>query len=30
MENCLPDSVRFTKFGKFLSSTSLDELPELI
>ena len=25
----LPDSVRFTKFGKFLRSTSLDELPEL-
>ncbi|WP_078431938.1 sugar transferase [Metabacillus halosaccharovorans] len=26
----LPDSVRLTKFGKFLRSTSLDELPELI
>jgi len=25
----LPDSVRITKFGKFLRSTSLDELPEL-
>lgn len=25
----LPDSVRFTKFGKFLRSTSLDELPGL-
>jgi undecaprenyl phosphate N,N'-diacetylbacillosamine 1-phosphate transferase len=25
----LPDSVRLTKFGKFLRSTSLDELPEL-
>lgn len=24
-----PDSVRLTKFGKFLRSTSLDELPEL-
>ncbi len=24
----LPDSVRLTKFGKFLRSTSLDELPE--
>jgi len=24
----LPDGVRFTKFGKFLRSTSLDELPE--
>lgn len=28
--NLLPDSVRLTKFGKFLRSTSLDELPELI
>jgi lipopolysaccharide/colanic/teichoic acid biosynthesis glycosyltransferase len=26
----LPDSVRLTKFGKMLRSTSLDELPELI
>lgn len=26
----LPDHVRLTKFGKFLRSTSLDELPELI
>lgn len=26
----LPDEVRLTKFGKFLRSTSLDELPELI
>ena len=25
----LPDSVRLTKFGKFLRTTSLDELPEL-
>lgn len=25
----LPDSVRLTNFGKFLRSTSLDELPEL-
>ena len=25
----LPDSVRITKFGMFLRSTSLDELPEL-
>ncbi len=25
----LPDNVRLTKFGKFLRSTSLDELPEL-
>jgi len=25
----LPDSVRLTKFGRFLRSTSLDELPEL-
>lgn len=25
----LPDSVRLTKFGKFLRSASLDELPEL-
>jgi lipopolysaccharide/colanic/teichoic acid biosynthesis glycosyltransferase len=25
----LPDEVRLTKFGKFLCSTSLDELPEL-
>lgn len=27
--NLLPDSERLTKFGKFLRSTSLDELPEL-
>lgn len=26
----LPDSQRLTKFGKFLRSTSLDELPELL
>ncbi|TCP24923.1 lipopolysaccharide/colanic/teichoic acid biosynthesis glycosyltransferase [Scopulibacillus darangshiensis] len=26
----LPDSVRLTKFGMFLRSTSLDELPELL
>jgi lipopolysaccharide/colanic/teichoic acid biosynthesis glycosyltransferase len=25
----LPDSVRLTQFGRFLRSTSLDELPEL-
>ena len=25
----LPDSIRLTKFGKLLRSTSLDELPEL-
>ena len=28
-DKLLPDSVRLTKFGKFLRSTSLDELPEL-
>jgi undecaprenyl phosphate N,N'-diacetylbacillosamine 1-phosphate transferase len=28
--NLLPDSIRLTRFGKFLRSTSLDELPELI
>lgn len=28
-EELLPDSVRLTKFGRFLRSTSLDELPEL-
>ena len=28
--NMLPDSERLTKFGKFLRSTSLDELPELV
>lgn len=28
--NLLPNSQRLTKFGKFLRSTSLDELPELI
>ncbi len=27
--NLLPDAVRLTKFGKFLRSTSMDELPEL-
>lgn len=27
--NLLPDEVRLTKFGAFLRSTSLDELPEL-
>jgi undecaprenyl phosphate N,N'-diacetylbacillosamine 1-phosphate transferase len=27
--NLLPDSLRLTKFGKMLRSTSLDELPEL-
>lgn len=26
----LPDEIRLTKFGKFLRSTSIDELPELI
>jgi len=28
--NLLPDEIRLTKFGKFLRSTSLDELPELV
>lgn len=28
--NLLPDNKRLTKYGKFLRSTSLDELPELI
>lgn len=28
--NLLPDDVRLTKYGRFLRSTSLDELPELI
>lgn len=28
--NFLPDEVRLTKFGKFLRSTSLDELPEIL
>ena len=28
--NLLPDVVRLNKYGKFLRSTSLDELPELI
>jgi len=28
--NLLPDAQRLTSFGKFLRSTSLDELPELI
>ena len=27
--NFLPDDIRLTKYGKFLRSTSLDELPEL-
>ena len=27
--NLLPDSIRLTKFGRILRSTSLDELPEL-
>jgi len=27
--NLLPDSIRLTKFGKILRSTSIDELPEL-
>lgn len=27
--NLLPDNLRLTKFGEFLRSTSLDELPEL-
>ncbi len=29
MGQMLPDSLRLTKFGKFLRSSSLDELPEL-
>ena len=28
--NLLPDEVRLTKYGKFLRSTSMDELPELV
>ena len=28
--NLLPDDVRLTKYGNFLRSTSLDELPELL
>lgn len=28
--NLLPDGVRLTRFGRFLRTTSLDELPELI
>jgi len=28
--NLLPDAQRLTKFGRFLRSTSLDELPELL
>lgn len=28
--NLLPDKMRLTKFGKFLRSTSIDELPELV
>lgn len=28
--NPLPDELRLTKYGKFLRSTSLDELPELL
>ncbi len=27
--NLLPDDIRLTRFGKFLRSSSLDELPEL-
>jgi undecaprenyl phosphate N,N'-diacetylbacillosamine 1-phosphate transferase len=29
-DELLPDSIRLTKFGKLLRSTSLDELPELL
>ena len=29
-ENLLPDVQRITKFGSFLRSSSLDELPQLI
>ena len=28
--NLLPDDIRLNKYGRFLRSTSLDELPELI
>ena len=28
--NPLPDEIRLTKYGRFLRSTSLDELPELV
>jgi lipopolysaccharide/colanic/teichoic acid biosynthesis glycosyltransferase len=28
--NLLPDDLRLTRYGRFLRSTSLDELPELI
>ena len=28
--NLLPDALRLTSFGKFMRSTSLDELPELL
>ncbi|WP_291329301.1 sugar transferase [Desulfovibrio sp. UCD-KL4C] len=28
--NLLPDSMRLTRFGRFLRSSSLDELPELV
>lgn len=28
--NLLPDEIRLTKFGQFLRSTSIDELPELL
>ncbi len=28
--NLLPDALRLTKYGRFLRSTSLDELPELV
>lgn len=28
--NLLPDALRLTRYGKFLRSTSLDELPQLI
>lgn len=30
MGNLLPDDVRLNKYGRFLRSTSLDEIPELI
>ena len=28
--NLMPDEIRLTKFGQFLRSTSIDELPELL
>lgn len=28
--NLLPDEIRLTRFGQFLRSTSIDELPELL